>query len=96
MVLIKEGIGALILKLTKFISRNVVFDENQFPAKGMSLSQGSCKVTPNSGTSLVILPNPLPAEFSHYFDVPSATATSPSSELPSLNHLESIAPQGSR
>jgi hypothetical protein len=61
----------------------------------MSLSQGSCKVTPNSSTSLVILPNPLPAEFSHYFDVPSATAASPSSKLPSLNHLESIAPQGS-
>ena len=61
----------------------------------MSLSQGSCKVTPNSDTSLVILPNPLPTRFSHYFDVPSATIASPSSELPSLNHLESIAPQGS-
>jgi hypothetical protein len=78
-----------------YLSRNVVFDENQFPTKGMSLSQGSCKVAPNSGTSSVILPNPLPAEFSHYFDVPSATAASPSSEFPFLNHLESITPQGS-
>jgi hypothetical protein len=40
-----------------YISRHVVFDEFKFPAKGISLPQGSCIVTATPGTSLTFSPN---------------------------------------
>jgi hypothetical protein len=42
-----------------YLSRHV-FNETQFPAKGMSLSQGSCKITAFPGNSLVMIPSHLP------------------------------------
>jgi hypothetical protein len=44
-----------------FLSRNVIFDETQFPAKNPTFSLGSCKVTASPGNSLVFLPS----NFSH-------------------------------
>jgi hypothetical protein len=58
-----------------YLSRSVVFDETQFPAKGMTLSQGSCKVIASSGNSLVSLPISLPSIISNCSDEPSFTAT---------------------
>jgi hypothetical protein len=42
-----------------YLSRHVVFNETQFPAKDMSLSQGSCKITASPGNSLVMIPSHL-------------------------------------
>jgi hypothetical protein len=39
-----------------YLSRSVIFDETNFPAKSKSISQGSCKVSASSGESLVVLP----------------------------------------
>jgi len=41
-----------------FLSRSVVFDETQFPAKSKSISHGSCRVTATSDEPLVCLPIP--------------------------------------
>jgi len=43
------------------LSRSVIFDETQFPAKNKSISQGSCKVTAATNDPLVLLPNPQPS-----------------------------------
>jgi hypothetical protein len=45
-----------------YISRHVVFDENVFPAKGTSLSQGSCQITATLGNSSVMIPSHIPIE----------------------------------
>jgi hypothetical protein len=42
-----------------YLSRHVVFNETQFPAKGMSLSQGPCKITPSPGSFSVMIPSHL-------------------------------------
>jgi hypothetical protein len=39
-----------------YLSRSVIFNETNFPAKSKSISQGSCKVNASSGESLVVLP----------------------------------------
>lgn len=41
-----------------FLSRSVIFDETQFPAKSKSLSHGSCQVTATSYDPLIFLPLP--------------------------------------
>jgi hypothetical protein len=40
-----------------FLSRHVIFDETQFPAKAKSISQGSYQITASSGNPLALLPN---------------------------------------
>jgi hypothetical protein len=46
-----------------YLSRNVIFDETQFPAKNPSSSLGSCKVTTSPGNSLVLIPSQLHSDF---------------------------------
>jgi hypothetical protein len=57
-----------------YISRHVVFDETVFPAKGTSLSQGSCQVTATPGNSLVMIPSHVPIKHFH--------STTPSTPTP--------------
>jgi hypothetical protein len=45
------------------LSRSVIFDKTQFPAKNKSTSQGSCKVIAATNDPLVFLPNPQSSYF---------------------------------
>jgi transposase InsO family protein len=83
-----------------YISRSVVFDESQFPAKGMALSQGSCTITVPTGNPIV----PIPSNFMH--NPPSSTypsavlsgthSPSPAMQTPTLqeNPPTAISPLG--
>jgi len=62
-----------------FLSRNVIFDETQFPAKSPTFSLGSCKVTASPGNFLVLLPS----SFSH----------ASNSSSPSLSPHQSVTSQ---
>jgi hypothetical protein len=76
-----------------YISRHVVFDETVFPAKGTSLSQGSCQVTATPGNSLVMIPSHVPIEHFH-----STTPSTPApvhsfpTPSPSITAAETITP----
>jgi hypothetical protein len=59
-----------------YLSRHV-FNETQFLAKGMSLSQGSCKITAFPGNFLVMIPSHLPTT-SHKPTEHHSTPPSPS------------------
>jgi transposase InsO family protein len=81
-----------------YISRHVVFDENVFPAKGTSLSQGSCQITATPGNSLVMIPSHvsiehltstthLPPASSHSIPVAAQSTSLTAAETPNPDQL---------
>jgi hypothetical protein len=71
-----------------YISRHVVFDETIFPAKGTSLSQGSCQITATPGNSLVMIPFHFPIE---HFTSTTHSPSAPSHSIPTLSTSLTVA-----